>query len=235
MMDRDDLDRRLSAWLDGALSDAEAAEFEQEVERNRALAERAANWRENDRLIADTLSPVANEPIDQEMLFRLGLAEGAGTNAAANDNLPWWRQRWLPVGGAIAASVVAALALMQHPQRGVSDGGLSAALDRTPALQAAMLSDGTSITPILTAKAEDGRWCREYRIGGRAGLACRDRDGWKVEAESSAAGEVNTGEIGLAAGEADAAIDSANENLKMSDPIDALEEKSLIAKGWSSR
>lgn len=234
MIERDDLDRRLSAWLDGALSNVEAAEFEQEQQHNPALAERAASWRGNDRLIVDALSPIADEAIDHDMLLRMGLAGEAAAATAANDNSPWWRRRWLPVSVAIAASL-AMMVLVQHPQAGSDDGGFSIALDTTPTLHSTKLTDGKNITPVLTARAGDGRWCREYRIDGRAGLACRSQNGWKVEAASNSVNSGNTGDYELAGGETDAKIDAANAQLRMSDPIDAAAEHALIGKGWNDR
>ena len=169
-----DIEERLSAWLDGAMTPQEAAAFEAELERDPALAARAASWRANDSFISGALAPLAQEPIGDDLLARLGLAEPEALPSAANDNPPWWRQRWLRVGGALAAGLALVLVMVQRPADTAQDGGLSFALESTPALQQARLADGRTLVPQFTARAADGRWCREYRVGDHAGIAGLD-------------------------------------------------------------
>ena len=230
-------DERLAAWLDGALSPEEAAAFEAELARDPELAGRAATWRANDRFITGALAPLAEEPLGDDLLARLGLAEPAAAPVvplAANDNPPWFRRRWLPLGGALAAGLALVLVMVQRPAA-PQDGGLSLALDSTPALQQARLADGRMIEPVLTTRAADGRWCREYRSGGAVALACRGEDGWKLEAEGQAAQPETGGDVQLAGGSASAALDAAHQRLGTADPLGAEAERALIAKGWGDR
>ena len=218
----DDIEQRLAAWLDGALSPEEAAAFEAELERDPALAERAAEWQANDAFIAGALRPLGEEPLDDAMLARLGLAEApaaAPPLAAANDNPPWWRRHALPLGGAIAASLVAALLLTmpRAPQR----DGLSVALDTTPSLRQARLADG--------------RWCREFRSAGETSLACRGDKGWSIEATAKGEGPADGGEIGLAGGADTTALDAAYRRIGAGDPVGADREAALIAGKWNER
>lgn len=235
MTDKATLEERLSAWLDGAMTPDEARAFEAELERNPELAERAATWRANDSFISGALAPLADEPIDADLLARMGLAEPQPLPTAANDNPEWWRRSWLPVGGALAAGLALALVMVQRPDAAAPDGGLSLALETTPALRQARLADGRTIEPVLTAKAADGRWCREYRIGENIGIACRTGKSWKVEAEGRAAAPHTGGDIQLAGGESSAAIDAAHGRLGTADPIDSAAEQAAIAKGWGDR
>lgn len=231
----DDSEERLAAWLDGALSPEEAAAFEAELERDPALAAKAAQWQANDAFIAGALAPLGEEPLDHAMLARLGLAgeSAAPTLAAANDNPPWWRRHALPLGGAIAASLVAAL-LLTMPRAAQRDG-LSVALDTTPSLKQARLADGRVIEPTLTLRAADGRWCREFRAGGETSLACRGDKGWSIEATAKGEGPADAGQIGLAGGADTAGLDAAYRRIGASDPVGADREAALIAGKWRER
>lgn len=241
----DDFDLRLAAWLDGSLSDDELAAFEADLARDPALAAKAAQWQANDAFIAGALGPIAEEPIDDALLAKLGLAAPAApplapapsaiasAPLAANDNAPWWRRHALPLGGAIAASLVAVLLIATPgaPQR----DALSLALDSTPSLKQAKLADGRVIEPTVTVRAADGRWCREFRSGGDTSLACRGATSWKIEATATGSGPADGSEVGLAAGGDTGPLDASYRQIGASDPLGADEEASLIAKGWSQR
>ncbi|OYU37065.1 hypothetical protein [Novosphingobium sp. PASSN1] len=223
-----DEDERLAAWLDGALSAEETEAFAAELEANPALAAKAEAWQANDRALAGAF--FANErPIDDELLARLGLA--AAAPVAANDNPRSARFGWLSAGSAIAASVAAALFFTLRPPAPIDD--LSGALDRTASLVTAQLADGRKVTPTLTVRAADGRWCREFRDGADNALACRGAAGsWKVEARTRAGEAQDSGTIAVASGADPAPLESAYAKLGAADPVGAADEQALIAKGW---
>ena len=221
-------DERLAAWLDGALAPEEAEAFAAELERNPALAAKAEAWAANDRAMAGAFF-ASERPIDDDLIARLGLA--APAPVAANDNPRLARFGWIAAGSALAASVAAALMLTLRPPAPVDD--LSGALERTASLGTARLADGRTITPLLTVRAADGRWCREYREGGDTALACRGGAGrWTIEARARAAAAQDAGAIAVASGADPAPLEAAYERLKASDPVGPADEQALIGKGW---
>ena len=231
-----DEDERLAAWLDGAMPALEAEAFAAELERNPALAAKAEAWQANDSALAGAFS--ANErPIDDALIARLGLAPQPALApvvapiTAANDNPRLVRFAWLAGGSALAASVAAALLLTVRPPAPAD--GLSDALERTASLGTARLADGRTITPQLTVRVADGRWCREFRTSDETALACRAGAGhWTVEARAKGKAAQNPGAIAIASGTDAAALDAVYRRLNASDPVDAANERALIAKGW---
>jgi hypothetical protein len=229
-------EERMAAWLDGALTPAEAAAFEADLQGDPDLAARAAAWRGNDRFIADALAPVAQEPIDEALLQSLGLGAPAASVAAsaANDNPPWWRRYALPLGGAVAAGL--ALVLLVAPQGSKpQQDPLSLALDTTPALTSTRLADGRVIEPTLTVRAADGRWCREYRSVATVALACRKDGRWKVEGLAAGSGPAGGKDIALAGNEGRSGLDPLYARLGASDPLGPDDEARMIRQGWGDR
>ena len=219
-------DEQLAAWLDGALPPVEAEAFAAEMARDPSLAAQAEAWRAHDRQITETLN-AAERPIDDALLARLGLSAAP---AAANDNPRWPARRWLAGGTALAASVAAAVLLTLHGP--VPGDPLSDALDRTASQASAQLADGRTITPTLTVRAADGRWCREFREGAESALACRAGGHWTVEARAHGAAAGDAGGIAVAGGADPAPLDAAYAKIKASDPLSAAEERRLLANRW---
>ena len=225
----DNLEDRLSAWLDGALDPAEAAAFERDMAADADLARRAAQWRANDLRMSAALTGSAERPLPAATLALL-----TGPAPAANDN-PRWQMgpRWR-IGSLAGLGAVAATLLVVFVQRPATPDAFSLALDRTPSLADAALPDGRHIVPALTTQAHDGRWCREYRDGGAIALACRGANGqWHDEARGAGTAPEASGEIAVASGANDSALDPAFRRLGTGDAVDAATEARLIAGHWA--
>lgn len=70
-------DEKLSAWIDGALDEAQARQVADLAAQDGQVAERAGRLRRIDDLVK---TAIPEEPISQELLERLGLAQASPSN-----------------------------------------------------------------------------------------------------------------------------------------------------------
>ena len=226
------------------------AVFEAELERDPSLAEDLARYGENDTSLQAAFSQPVAAGVDEQLLARMGLSrppllkaplpdaapEPDARMTPANDDMPLFRRwRW-PAGGAIAASL-AALLLFQTGQSPEAEQKFAQALETLPSRQVAQLTPGETLIPVLSFRAGDGRYCREYiRRGGRedgTGIACRDSESWQVEAFVAGTGPIpDGGRIEAASGANPAALEATYARLKASDPLNGEKEKQAISDSW---
>lgn len=245
MNDRDELELRISAFLDGVMEPQDLRAFEAQIEADPALAARVEQMLGNDALLQEAFSAPIEQGVDDALLERMGLApalpqvidlsarRAAKTGSAANDNAGGWTRWRIPLGGALAAGL--ALALMLDTRSSSEQGGFAAAMETLPSGQVASLDDGISVKPLLTFRAGDGRYCREFSLGSGGGIACRESGGgkWRVEALDAAATSLGeAGEIELAAGADGSGLDAAYARLDASDPLGQTAEAALISGKW---
>lgn len=245
MNDRDDLEVRITAFLDGVMAPDDQRAFEAEMEADPALAARVEQMLGNDELLREAFSGPMEQGVDDVLLARMGLApaapqvidlsarRAAKKTASANHHPGSWARWRLPLGGALAAGL--ALALMLNTQRASDQGGFAGVMETTPSGQLARLEDGRTVKPVLTFRAGDGRYCREFALGDATGIACKGRGhgSWRIEALDGAA--VRLGEadrIELAAGASGAGLEQAYARLGGSDPLGKAAEAALISRKW---
>jgi hypothetical protein len=254
-------DKRISAFLDGRMTEPEMAAFEAAMESDPAFAEEVARLSANDSLLRAAFAGPVEAGVDDALLTRMGLAaapdqaSGSGSaqvvvlasaqttrHAPANDNRSGW-QRWgLPLAGAVAAALVLTVTLRpgtEQPGLQTAEGaGFAQVMETAPSRQAVRLAQGDTLTPLLTFQAGDGRYCREYNRSGSSaatGIACREGNGWRVEGEAAYAPDLaESGEIATAGGAQDADMDAIHARLGTSDPLGAEAERSLISSGWKN-
>lgn len=238
MTERTEIERRIAAYLDGAMPEAEMEAFEHDMEHDPALAEAVERFASNDDLLREAMGLAADPAADAEFAVRMGLLPEGSPAIAANDNPPFWKSWRLQTGGAIAAALALALTFTMQSRGTMSP--LGEALDSTASGQIAALVGGAELQPVLTFQAGDGRYCREFTLadgaGERSGLACRARDDWVVEAWGDGAAQLpDPDEIALASGAEEQTLDEAYLRLDASDPLQAGQEQALIAQGWASK
>jgi hypothetical protein len=118
------------------------------------------------------------------------------------------------------------------PLHGVLESTPSAEVVNVPAEEAAMRA-------VLTFRAKDGRFCREFEVfarsGGSTGIACRDGGTWRAEVlQSAAAGPPNSNYYSPAAAPDEAAVGEVVERLMDGDPLSAQQEARVLASGWQA-
>lgn len=224
-------EEKLAAFLDGQMDDADMAAFEARLAAEPALMAKAEAWQANDHRMAKAFAPVIDMPIPEDL--RAMLEAKPAPAAAANDNAPWWRRHALPLGGALAASLAALMMLTPKPESSdVKD--LNYALETGRSLTPVQLADGRSVTPTMTVRAADGRFCREFQMEETLGLACRKDGRWSVEAQAKGSGPDVQGDLAVAGGADAGALADAYARIGASDPLGAEEEGRVMQKNWSA-
>lgn len=234
-------EERISMYLDGQMSEEQMQQFEADLGTDIELAKALEAFQAHDELLRGAF-PV--QIVDDAFIARMGLAkpcQDVGSHSAeiltaspANDNPPFWRKWAISGGGAVAAG----LALMLYFGVGSGyEGQLNVALNNTPSGTIAAMPNDGSLSPLLTFKAGDGRYCREFAeqlpSGGRTAIACRDGGNWKIEASVKGAVRLaDNGQILPASGAEGEALDAAYNKIKASDPLSLESEARLIASDW---
>jgi hypothetical protein len=98
-------------------------------------------------------------------------------------------------------------------------------------------AEDAAVRAVLTFRAKDGRFCREFEIlagsGGSTGIACRDNGEWRTEVMLSAAAALPDSNYYTPAGQSDEpAVAEVVERLIQGDPLSAQEEARILASGW---
>jgi negative regulator of sigma E activity len=244
----------ISAYLDDALEPDAKAMLAARLTHEPKLAATLNALRASDDTLRSAFEAPMHDPMPQRFLDLLAAKPASasdnvinladhikGVEQAANDN----PRRWRWIGGAIAASLAVGLFVStQFSGSGANDKlgdmvAFNAALDKTPSLQRASLSNGKTLTPQLSFASRDGTFCRQFSVTGAAssqdGVACRAGGKWKVEALlpgiKPTAGD---GEFETAGGAGNEKLDAVIAKLRASDPLGAAAEQRLIADGWDT-
>lgn len=200
-------DETLMRWSDGELSPQEVEGLEAAALTDAALAERMAALARL-RMTMREAFPAQVDARDRD-LARLIAAPAASRPAFFGDVGRWLSDAFAPRhaaawGGLAAATFVCGLLVSSNFG---GEAGLRVAPDGTLAtaglvrvLDTRLAADGPDAEGRgigLTFKNAEGRWCRTFQAqaDGMAGLACRDGDGWAVQALApigQAGGEVRT-------------------------------------------
>ncbi len=252
-------DEQLSAYIDGELAASDMELIRRMLEDNDALSARLARLKRMDQIITAAYGSITDEPIPDPVLSLLAPATNAPKSDLHSDNifpLPNGRtlhipKQWhAPLAAAAALAVGVSIGLQLspniHPNRtapmiaGIIDKSspLHAALETAPSAQPFMLGTdkGGAITPVLTFKSTDGRFCREFNLrsstGGQRALACRLDGTWVVQfaaaTNSKAAGAVYSTASSDVAAQFNELIDVLIDDA----PLDADEEAAIIEKQW---
>lgn len=226
----------LAAFADGQLPGEEEARVAAAVEADPGLAAKVAAHQELKSKLSRHFAPILDEPVPERLSEMLGksddeAAEVVDFTAAKqrNDN----KQRmpgWAWGGSAIAASLVAALVFTTQsgpgPTQEYADVRLASALDIQ--LVATQPSDAESRI-LLSFRNEVGEYCRAYSGADFSGIACRDSEGWRLEAIGDGS-PAQQSEFRMAGSESDV-LQQAQE-MAVSGALSAEEEAAAQDAGW---
>ena len=249
-------DERLSAWLDGELPRGEAKRLEARLAAEPALARRLERLREADRKAQHAFHALDASPMPQAVLDLLKDANAGCSQDAQKAQVVRLQPRFprffeMPVAIAASVALVAGFLIRDLvappgagggtalPVSGViaGDSGLYRMLERAPAGQPVDLAGSAVAEVVLTFQANDGDWCRQFRLGTAAsalhGLACRQAVGWQLETASFAGPGPADATFQQAAGATPAALEAAlRARLGGGEPLGPDEEFQVISEGW---
>jgi hypothetical protein len=231
-------DGRIGAFVDDEMTPAEAEALGRAAADDPALArgiDRQARLRSRLRGAYATL---LDEPPPAHLLRLLAQERAA----------PAWRP-WMRVGVpagvgfALAASIAVAVGLSTGAGGGdvaLSKAGVLLARDGlAEALNHRLGTDvdaAARVRLVESFRAPDGRYCRIFRMrapAGTTGLACKDAGGWTI-ASLASSGRRQGSDYRQAASGLPRAVTVALDELDLSQPLTAEEERSARAAGWSS-
>ena len=224
----------LAAYADGELGAAERHEIEAALATDPALRAQLEAHRALKARLAGIFAPVAAEPVPARLREALrATAPGANVidfaRAADRKRRPALTSPWIRFGGpALAASLVLALVgLNRGTSVGYADGQLGQALDNQ--LAATQPADGP-VRILLSFRDHQGTYCRGYAEGGRAGIACREAQGWRLR-EEIADKASRTGEF-RQAGSGEARVMEAIQDMADGPALDDREERMARSALW---
>jgi hypothetical protein len=235
-------DELLVAYVDDELDAAQRAMVRAVLDSNPALCRRADEM----RLARDLLCEAFPLQLGADVSAAIDTASkhlaAACVRQASSSREPSGRYRW---NRAIAAgflllclmaaasyffvrpatdqtrTLVTALTQIgpENPLHGVLESTASAELIKIPGEDAA-------VRAVLTFRAKDGRFCREFEIlddsGSSTGIACRENGHWHTTGNTYTP----------AGGSDDAAVAQVYEGLIQSEPLGIKEEARLLADSW---
>jgi putative zinc finger protein len=236
-------DEQLMAYVDGELDGEECARVEQFIRDDPQIARRVDAQRRLRARLGVAFNDTLDEPVPERLI---AAARGGKVVSLANEAARRGPLRRRPGGWfALAACLVAGIAIgvvlpvlkgTRDEVRIASDGGLVAGGDLAQALESRPASaTGGRIALGLTLLATDGRYCRTFSIDRedrRAGLACRDDSGWRIdtlERRPRAGGD--TGYQTAGSGMSDVLRDAVSARI-VGEALDAAQETQAIRDGW---
>ncbi|GGB69931.1 anti-sigma factor family protein [Blastomonas aquatica] len=228
----------IAAFADGELEGADKAQVEAAVAADPTLASEVERHRRLKAVLAARYAPIVTEKVPAHLVSLLQTSEPhpdtvseviSFAAARRKRGLAPMIRRWVTIAGpAIAASLV--LALWQPWQASLPEGYAGAELasvldNRLVANQSADAEPRI----LLSFAAEGGKFCRAWRGATDGGIACRDRNGWKIERAFAVSGTSST-EYRQAGSEVE--ILAAAQEMAAGNALDAQGEKRASATGW---
>ena len=252
-------DEILMAYVDEELDAPARAEVEQAIASDPELARRVARQRVLREKLRAAFDSVLSEPVPDRLtaaartspgfstappepgVTSLGQARAAKT--AQRAQRPWSWSEWSAIAASVALGAVIAhfmLSTRDVAPFTEADGRLVARADLADALTNQLASTQTpdSETRIgVSFRSRSGDFCRTFVThagGGLAGLACREGDGWTLEALARAQPE-SGGTYATAGSALPSAVLQALQEQMAGEPLDADAEAAAKMNGWRAK
>lgn len=227
-------EEHLFAWLDGELSEGEAARVKSEVEADPRLAELAAKHRALQARLSGAFAAVLHAPVP-DRIAAVPKRDSEVIDFASAARSRRWRS--LPQWAAIAATLAVGVGLgtiVSEPASGpvAVEGGkiyAAAALDHALSTELASAPGSANVRIGLTFRDHDGAICRSFS-GEASGLACRVGSRWQLRG-LFAAPEGQSRDYRMAAG-MDPSLAAMIDSSIAGEPFDAAAERAARGKGW---
>lgn len=224
----------IAAFADGQLSGEREKVVAAAVSADHELAQQVARHKALKARLASRYAPIIDQPVPDRLTAMVAEPHqadivdfaAASEKQAARLRLPHWG--WI-AGPAMAASLALALFLpgQETESSAYADKQLAAILaDRLVNGQ----SPAEETRVLLSFRDEQGRYCRAFSGGAGGGIACRDDEGWKLEAVGE--GDEGASTEHRMAGAGDAEILALAQDLAAGPALDADAEKAARARGW---
>jgi hypothetical protein len=243
-------DELLVAYIDDELHAAQRAMVNATLERDAALRRRAEEMRLSRELLREAFPLQSPETVPVRLDAAAERLAAVCTRQFRSARHPFSLRPKYAVAAAVAVFAVAAVAyfawqpVKRTPQKvtqlaQIEPGNpLHTLLESTPSAQLVEVpEDGATLIAILTFRANDGRFCREFEILASArsstGIACREKGQWLTEVRSSTvAALASSNYYTPAAGSDDPAIAAVVDKLMQGEPLGVEEEAQVLAAHW---
>lgn len=221
---------QIAAFADGQLEGAEHADVAGAIAADPAMVAQVAAHQALRARLSSHFAPVASEPVPDRLAALLAPPQSEVVDLAQvrarRSGLPRWI--WA-AGPALAASLVLAVTL----GRGGGTGADYAADQIAAALDSQLVGEQPANAPVrvlLSFRDSGGAYCRAYSASEASGIACRDREGWKLQGAVSAGARPEAGEYRQAGSESE--IMAQAQALAAGPALDAAAERAARARGW---
>lgn len=244
----------LMAYADGVLDEEQTVRIRKIANADPSIAAEIAIYKESRDRLAHAFDAPLNEPISERL--------AAIIDPKASDNIASFevaklhrtqvqRTFWKPAAAAAVALLTCAIGYQLGSQRainapfeGFTYAGLATtgsklenALNNAIGEQIAPLGASGVFVPILSFATKDGRICREFETGQGAstaiGIACREKEGWRLELMTAAIKESASGGYKPAASLKDPSIEATLTRLGASRRLTNEEEACLADITWN--
>jgi hypothetical protein len=241
-------DETVMAYTDGELDAATRTALELAMRGDPNLARRVARQQELRQRLRAEYDPILAESIPERLL---AAARGGSEAKARHSNVvplthrpvrQWAWPQWSAIAASLLIGVLVAPLLRREPAEGplgLRDGRVLASGALSRALTEQLASNQAAEAPVhigVSFQSRNGDYCRTFTLRERntvAGVACRSRDSWRVEALAAAHPAASgSGAYQPAASSLPPAIGQSVNELIVGDPLDAKAEALARTNGW---